>query len=102
MSRCDDYCCNYGCNQGQHCPVSATPLQTADSAATINTDGCVHAHPAQRQHYNLHRDAQESIVPMSTWEHIRFWTTLFLIGASGLGLTGMGVSLAWQIIKARA
>ena len=21
MSRCDDYCCNYGCNQGRDCPA---------------------------------------------------------------------------------
>lgn len=21
MSRCDDYCCNHGCNQGRDCPA---------------------------------------------------------------------------------
>lgn len=21
MSRCDDYCCNHGCNQGRNCPA---------------------------------------------------------------------------------
>jgi hypothetical protein len=23
MSCCDDYCCNYGCNQGRNCPARA-------------------------------------------------------------------------------
>ena len=22
---CDDYCCNYGCNQGRNCPARKTP-----------------------------------------------------------------------------
>lgn len=22
-TRCDDYCCNYGCNQGRNCPARA-------------------------------------------------------------------------------
>jgi hypothetical protein len=26
MSRCDDYCCNHGCNQGRDCPARKAPF----------------------------------------------------------------------------
>lgn len=26
MSRCDDYCCNHGCNQGRNCPARVAPI----------------------------------------------------------------------------
>lgn len=26
MSRCDDYCCNNGCNQGRYCPARVAPV----------------------------------------------------------------------------
>lgn len=29
MSRCDDYCCNHGCNQGRNCPVRIERVRQA-------------------------------------------------------------------------
>ena len=29
---CDDYCCNYGCNQGRNCPARKTPAKATERA----------------------------------------------------------------------
>lgn len=26
--RCNDYCCNFGCNQGRNCPARTTKAET--------------------------------------------------------------------------
>ena len=30
MSRCDDYCCNHGCNQGRNCPARVAKIGRKD------------------------------------------------------------------------
>ena len=31
MEDCDEYCCNYGCNQGRNCPARIKQAQEAKS-----------------------------------------------------------------------
>lgn len=35
---CDDYCCNYGCNQGRNCPARKTPAKATERAASSHAD----------------------------------------------------------------
>lgn len=35
---CDDYCCNYGCNQGRDCPARRTPAKATELAAQFQAD----------------------------------------------------------------
>ena len=40
---CDDYCCNYGCNQGRNCPARKTPatqLAIDEQAKTDRQAAC--------------------------------------------------------------
>ena len=35
---CDDYCCNYGCNQGRNCPARKKPAKSTERAAQFQAD----------------------------------------------------------------
>lgn len=35
---CDDYCCNYGCNQGRNCPARKTPATQLAIEEQAKTD----------------------------------------------------------------
>lgn len=35
---CDDYCCNYGCNQGRNCPARKTPATQRAIEEQAKTD----------------------------------------------------------------
>ena len=35
---CDDYCCNYGCNQGRNCPARKKPAKASERAAQFQAD----------------------------------------------------------------
>lgn len=36
--RCDDYCCNHGCNQGRNCVARKTPAKSTERAAQFQAD----------------------------------------------------------------
>lgn len=36
--RCDDYCCNGGCNQGRSCPARITPAEQRAKDCQADTD----------------------------------------------------------------
>lgn len=38
MSRCNDYCCNHGCEQGRNCPARSTPLIVKQGGNTVETN----------------------------------------------------------------
>lgn len=52
MSRCDDFCCNHGCNQGRNCPARTTPAERRAIQCQADTDRQL-ADRATRHHADL-------------------------------------------------
>lgn len=77
MNRFDDYCCNYGCNQGDHCPARNRKY----TCKQLGVCNCMPAQPApfmqvQRQHMALHSGPDADAEPLEIWDQIFIYGSL--------------------------